>query len=172
MTEFAQLTKSDTHFLIVCLVAFFLIPYLPRWVLVLTDNFLLRLAILVGLIGAAYKSPIHAIAAFIVIAFLFIERNKVKLHQLKAVMTMSNGPDSEAVAGIQTPSTAPFQPAFDVAPSGSIPFMPDAETGSDSFAPVAPTMDRKQPLPTESANGSHEAIQQLFEWVHPAVVNE
>jgi hypothetical protein len=142
---------------------------MPKQLLALTDNILVRIILLIGLISTAYRNPVLGVAVFMVVSFLFIERNKAKMVQLKDVMTMSNGPYSEAVVGIETPPTAPLQPPFLTPPSGSIPFMPDAETGDNSFAPVAPSMDMKQPLPTESVDGSQKAIHELFEWVHPAV---
>jgi len=76
--------------------------------------------------------------------------------------------DSPAIASIVTPDTAPPQPPFENPEIGLHQFMPQADSGDDSFKPIAATIDEKQPLPTEGSNdGSQKAIHQLFEWVNP-----
>jgi len=113
-------------------------------------------------------NPILAIAGFVLLALLFIERNKVKFQQLSSTLAQQD-PEvpSEAVASIETPATAPEQPPFDMPEESSIPFMPSSDSGENDFRPVAPSMDQKQPLPTETVDGSDKAIHQLFEWVNP-----
>jgi len=167
MTEVLPFTRSETSSLVGLIVGFFLIPYLPTELLITTDLFLVRLVLLIGLLIVSYKNPLLGIAAFVVVSYVFIERNKAKLRYLKQTMELSTK-DSEAIASIQTPVTAPPQPIFDVPSSNSIPFMPSETSGDNTFEPVAPSMDTKQPLPTETSRGSDHAIHQLFEWVHPA----
>jgi hypothetical protein len=148
-------------------VLFFLIPYLPRGLLLLVDTIIVRIILLAILISSAYVSPLNAIATFIVIALLFIERNKVKMQHLQEIMSQST-PDSPAIQDIQTPETAPEQPEFQSASIESHPFMPQDDSGDNSFYPVAETLNQKQPLPTEASHdGSQKAIEQLFEWVNP-----
>ena len=76
---------------------------------------------------------------------------------------------SPAIEGIQTPETAPEQPPFDVPEVDSHPYSPQDDSGDNSFQPVGESINHKQPLPTESANGSRFAVQQLFEWVNPTL---
>lgn len=167
MTDLPRMTQKETVLLGLHFLAIFLIPYLPRSVLILTDNILVRLALLAGLVSSAYISPINAVATFVVIAMLFVERNNIKMRHLERAMQQS-GPDSPAIESIQTPDTAPEQPAFTQPTVRGIPFMPQADSGDDSFAPVAESMNQKQPLPTEGSNdGSEKAIEQLFSWVKP-----
>lgn len=133
----------------------------------LTDLLVVRLALLAGLIAVAYINPVVAIAAFVVLAMLFIERNKIRMQTLKQAMQQSTM-DSPAIASIVTPDTAPPQPPFENPEIGLHQFMPQADSGDDSFRPIAATIDEKQPLPTEGSNdGSQKAIHQLFEWVNP-----
>jgi hypothetical protein len=165
--EIGRLTRRETSLLGLHFVLFFIIPYLPRSLLILTDMFLVRLALLAALIASAYVSPINAIATFVLIALLFIERNRVKMGHMEKLMSQSN-PDSEAIVSIATPPTAPEQPAFEVPEVDSHPFMPQADSGDDSFAPVAESINAKEPLPTEgSQDGVQVAINQLFKWVNP-----
>jgi hypothetical protein len=164
---FLQLGKKESMMLSIHFVLFFLIPYLPRGLLLLVDTIIVRILLLAILISSAYVSPLNAIATFIVIALLFIERNKVKMQQLQEIMSQST-PDSPAIQEIQTPETAPEQPEFQSASIESHPFMPQDDSGDNSFYPVAETLNQKQPLPTEASNdGSQKAIEQLFEWVNP-----
>jgi hypothetical protein len=167
MTDVLPFTKSETSMLFGLIVGFFLIPYLPTELLITTDLFLVRLVLLVGLLVISYRNPLLGIAAFVLISYIFIERNKAKLRYLKQSMELSTK-DSEAIVSIQTPVTAPDQPSFDIPKSNSIPFMPSEDSGDNTFEPVAPSIDTKQPLPTETSSGSDHAIHQLFKWVHPA----
>ena len=163
------LNKSQTQTLASLIIVFFLIPYLPKQVLMLTDLLIVRLALLAGLIAVAYINPVVAIAAFIVLAMLFVERNKLRMQTLKKAMQQSTM-DSPAIANIVTPDTAPPQPPFETPDIDVHQFMPQSDSGDDSFKPVAPTINEKQPLPTEGSNdGSEKAIHQLFEWVNPSL---
>jgi hypothetical protein len=167
MADLPRLTKGQTSFLLGHLVAFFIIPYLPRSILLLTDNIIVRLALLAFLIQSAYVNPLTGIASFILIAFLFIERNKAKMSHFEKVMSQSTM-NSPAIQSIETPETAPEQPRFEVPIVESHPFMPQEDSGDDSFAPVAESLNEKQPLPTEpSQDGSQKAIDALFGWVNP-----
>ena len=168
--EFGRLTKRETGLLGLHFLLFFIIPYLPRSILILTDMFLVRLALLAVLISSAYISPVNAIATFVLIALLFIERNRVKMNHMEKLMSQSY-PDSEAMASIQTPATAPAQPAFETPEVDSHPFMPQDDSGDNGFEPVAESINGKEPLPTEgSQDGVQVAIDQLFKWVNPDAV--
>lgn len=168
--EFDRLTKRETMLLGIHFILFFIIPYLPRSILILTDFLLVRLGLLALLILSAYTSPINAIATFVLIALLFIERNRVKMSHMEKLMSQSY-PDSEAIVSIQTPPTAPTQPAFEVPEVDSHPFMPQEDSGDNSFEPVAESINGKKPLPTEgSQDGVQVAIDQLFKWVNPNAV--
>jgi hypothetical protein len=167
-----RLPQRELNFLLFHVALFIMIPYLPRSVLILTDNLLVRATLLGLIIASAYNGPVSAISTFIVIAFLFIERNRVKIHHMEKIMSQST-PESPAIAEIQTPPTAPEQPAFDTPVVESQPFMPQEDSGSDAFAPVAESMNQKIPLPTEGSNdGSQKAIDQLFRWVNPTPAQE
>ena len=167
MADLPRLTKGQTTFLLGHLIAFFAIPYLPRSVLLFTDYLVVRIALLAFLVQSAYVSPMTGIASFILIAFLFIERNKAKMSHFEKIMSQSTM-DSPAIQSIETPETAPEQPRFEVPLVQSHSFMPQEDSGDDSFAPVAESLNEKQPLPTEpSQDGSQKAIDALYSWVNP-----
>jgi hypothetical protein len=167
MVDLPRMTQRETVILGLHFLAIFLIPYLPRSILILTDTILVRIALLAGLISSAYISPVNAVASFVVIAMLFVERNNIKMRHLERAMQQSD-PESPAIQSIVTPETAPEQPPFEQPTVRGMPFMPQEDSGDDSFAPVAESMNQKQPLPTEGSNdGSEKAIEQLFSWVNP-----
>lgn len=166
MAKLPALTK-ETTVLVGLIVALFLIPYVPGVLLMLVDNVIVRLALLFGLVSVAYVSPMSAMVGFIVVAMLFIERNKHKMYQLRRAMQQSDM-SSPAIESIVTPPTAPYQPPFEEPEKDYHSFFPQEDSGDNSFAPVAESQDHKQPLETEGSNdGSQKAIQQLFEWVNP-----
>jgi len=166
------MTRMKEKVLLVGLVAtFFIIPFLPSQLLMLTDLILVRFILLAALLAAVGTSPLVGIVALAVVGLLFIERNKAKMNYMKMVMSQST-PDSPAIAGIQSPETAPEQPEFNAPVQKSVPFFPGEESGENIFHPVSETINEKQVLPTESANGSRHAIEQLFEWVNPSLAQD
>jgi hypothetical protein len=167
-----RLSQREMNFLLFHVALFVIIPYLPRDILILTDNILIRIILLAWIIMAAYHGPMMAISAFIVVVFLFIMRNRIKIRHMEKIMSQST-PESPAIEEIQTPETAPAQPVFDTPVVESHSFFPQEDSGSDAFAPVAESMNQKIPLPTEGSNdGSQKAINQLFRWVNPTPAQE
>lgn len=172
MVDFPRVSKRETSLLAGHFIMFFLLPYIPREILALTDTLPVRIALLAWLISTAYISPLVAIASFIIISLLFVERNKYKMLNLQTVMQQST-PDSPAIENIRTPETAPPQPAFEMPAVKGIQFMPQADSGDDSFAPVDHTINEKVPLPTEKSNeGVQKAIDELYKWVNPELAQQ
>jgi hypothetical protein len=163
-----RLTKETTILLGLILV-FFLIPYLPKELLLLLDNIFVRIAVIVGLLALVHISPLASVAGFLVVALLFIERNKAKIKSVRRVMEQVMEP-SPAIEEIVSSPTAPPQPEFEVPVKNEMDFFPKEESGDNTFTPVAESQDTKQPLPTETSNGSDKAIVQLFQWVDPKQV--
>lgn len=147
----------------------FLLPMLPSALFRFTDLFVVRLALLGAFLYIAQKDPLYGLAFFLVLASLFIQRNKQKLLDVQTVMSQST-PMAPAIQSIETPPTAPPQPEFEAVTSDeSIPFMPAEDTGENTFAPAGPSINQKYALPTETVDGSDKAIQQLFTWVNPSL---
>ena len=165
---------STTIGLGIVLITFFLTPYIPVGILRMIDLFIVRLVILGIFFLLAMKNPFLALVYFLVVAALFTERNKTKLRMLQASMTGTPGPLTptvpSAIQEIVTPPTAPPQPDFLAPSESSIPFSPQDDAGENIFSPVSATINTKRVLPTETVSGSNKAIQQLFSWVNPALV--
>jgi hypothetical protein len=163
-----SLTK-ETVILLGLILVFFLIPYLPKGFLLLLDNMFIRIGVIVGLLALVHISPLASIAGFLVVALLFIERNRVKIQSVRRVMEQVSEP-SAAIEEIVTPPTAPPQPEFEIPVQNEMDFFPKEDSGDNTFTPVDESQDTKQPLPTETADGSDKAIVQLFQWVDPKQV--
>jgi len=163
--------NKETMVLIGLIAVFFLVPYLPREALLLLDNLAVRIAVIVGLLALVHISPLASIAGFLVVALLFIERNKIKIKSFRRVMEQVTEP-SPAIEEIVSSPTAPPQPDFEVAEKSYNDFFPKEESGDNTFAPVAESQDTKHPLPTETSTGSDKAIKQLFQWVDTKLVQE
>lgn len=151
------------------LVLFVASPYLPEHIFQLSDNILVKTILFITLIASAYHGPIMAIATFIVIAYIFILRNKKKIDSLTGqnsdYMEVKN---SEAIQSITTPSTAPTQPSFETVSEDSYTFAPFSETGSNAFYKVDRSFDGKPPvLATQSVMGSEYVTDQLYSNVTP-----
>jgi hypothetical protein len=167
MAALLSSTNTVINVLSIHIIIFFLIPYLPDIVLISVDYFIVRALLLVVLLASTSISPITGVSSFILIAYLFVKRNNLKMKHLESLMQQSS-PTSEAIESIVTPETAPEQPNFDIPTVQSIPFMPQEDSGENTFEPVAESMNQKQPLPTEESNqGVEKSIQQLYGWVNP-----
>ena len=162
-------TRLTVSVAILLVVFFFLIPYLPKSALFLTDNIVVRVVLLISLVAAANRSLPLGLLYFLVLANLFIERNSQKVKQLTNSL-MSTMEEAPAIENIRTPPTAPVQPVFENPSSRTIPFMPNQESGDNSFIPVGESINEKVVLPTETVDGSDKAIKQLFGWVNPTLV--
>jgi hypothetical protein len=159
---------STASIAIILIVAFFLIPYLPKYFLFLSDNIVVRIVLLFSLVGVANRNLPLGLLYFLVLANIFIQRNSQKVKQLTNSLVPTTEEDP-AIENIRTPDTAPVQPVFENPSARTIPFMPNHESGDNSFRPVGESIDQKVVLPTESVDGSDKAIKQLFGWVDPTL---
>ena len=153
------------------LVFFVIAPYFPQWMYGITDNFIVKIFLFVVLIASAYHGPLMAVATFIVIAYMFILRNKTKVDTLTGQTSdYMEVKGSEAIQSIVAPETAPAQPAFEIPDSDSHPFAPYADSGSNAFFKVDRSFDMKPPaLPTQTVLGSEYAADQLYSNVQPRI---
>jgi len=166
------MTRMGTNaFLVAILASFIIIPFLPHDVLMLSDLLLVRLVLLGVFLTAINISPQVGMLSLASIGFLFIERNKQKVRKLQGLMQLST-PDSPAIQSIQSPETAPAQPAFNTPSEKNVPFSPQEESGDNNFSPVSPTLNQKSVLPTGSTDGSRFAIKQAFGWVNSSLIQE
>jgi hypothetical protein len=137
----------------------------------LTDNILVRIILLGLFLGAINISPQIGMLSLASISFLFIERNKRKVNQLKNIMQNSSS-DSPAIKNIKSPETSPAQPAFNIPTQKNISFTPQEDSGDNSFKPVASSINQKVNLKTEPTNGSRFVIEKSFGWVNTELIQQ
>ena len=140
---------------------FVAIPFLPYSVTAWADNVVVRLALIAGAAFALWLNPIIGLVAFMCVAMFVIQRNKSKVDYLRE-QTLIAKPTDEAIVNIQTPETAPPMPEYDVPSTEVFQYEPEKDSGSNSFAPVAPSIDEKFIPETAISNSSAKAMAQLY----------
>lgn len=151
------------------LALFVVLPYTPQLFLQLTDNILVKIALFIALIASAYSGPVIALAVFIVIAYMFILRNKNKVDSLSGQNSdYMEVKHSEAIASFVAPDTAPSQPLFTVPDENTYAFSPMKDSGINAFYKMDRSFDMKAPaLETQSVLGSEAIADQLYGDVRP-----
>jgi hypothetical protein len=129
-----------------------LLPFLPNTVFAATDNILVTLLLLVGLVYSLNFGALAGIFTFMAVALTFVERNR-----RKALPKLNATPVFEASLTQQLAPSPPMSPD-EVHPAPETPeedvlrFLPSSESGDNTFAPVAPSIDEKDPVPTIGPN--------------------
>ena len=140
---------------------FVAIPFLPYSVTAWADNVVVRLVLLAGASYALWLNPIVGLVAFMCVALFVIQRNKSKVDWLRE-QTLIAKPTDEAIVNIQTPETAPPMPEYEVPSTEVFQYEPEKDSGSNDFAPVAPSIDEKFIPDTAISNSSAKAMAQLY----------
>lgn len=129
-----------------------LTPVLPTGALLILDNLFVRIAVVVGLLWAITQGGLLGLMALLAVGSLYMERNRRKVHIARDVFTELPDPvRAERPATVeeeaQPQETVPVVPFEE--PSGDVStYLPKNGMGSNEFAPVAPTLNEKDPLPT------------------------
>ena len=131
----------------------FAAPALPRPILQLLDNIIVNIVLILGVLFAVTQGPLLGIMALMVVAMLYMERNRAKINAARtkfneiqeasdpAQMTVEQEGESQ-----QTVAVREFRRARE---SESI-YLPGPKVGDDDFDAVlgAPDLNHKTPLPT------------------------
>jgi hypothetical protein len=126
-------------------------PIAPTALLLALDNLFVKIALVGGFLWATTQSPLSALLTLLAIGSLYMERNRRKVNLARKVFAelpqASDPPQATVEEEAQPQQTVPVV-AFEE-PSGDITsYLPKQGMGSNSFAPVAPTLNEKDPLPT------------------------
>lgn len=126
-------------------------PIAPTALLLALDNLFVKIALVGGVLWATTQSPLSALLTLLAIGSLYMERNRRKVNLARKVFAelpqASDPPQATVEEEAQPQQTVPVV-AFEE-PSGDITtYLPKQGMGSNSFAPVAPTLNEKDPLPT------------------------
>jgi hypothetical protein len=162
--------RNEIQYFVVLTTLVLLAPFLPSGLLILLDNFVVRLVMIVALMYCIHVGPTVAIFGLIAIASLYLERNRRKvglaLEKLDA-MEVPHAPQATVKEASTPQKTVPVR-EFDIpAPTESV-YVPE-DNGSDqdsNFEPVAPSINQKAVLSTIyplSSGSSGSGAQHLFE---------
>ena len=124
------------------IVAFLMVPSVTTRMLMLSDNLLVRGALIAAVVGALYVDMFLAIIVFLVVARIFLERNNRKLLEAKAVITNNSVrtdtvlPDEKGEiedSDARVDRTV-YSPEQETAPG--LDFLPIDESGDSTFSPM------------------------------------
>jgi hypothetical protein len=138
---------------------------LPGALLAYSDNIIVRGLLLLTIAVFAMDSPVLGIMALLVVALVFIERNKYKIAQVYTSHTdtvMKIDTENDGLKVLDLPNEAVEQPVYDTPAIDVHPFGPGVESGSDHFEAVASTINHKVILPSASVRGADKVQGQLF----------
>lgn len=151
------------------LVVLFFLPVLPERVLLWSDNYFVRVFLLLLILAVGVEGPFVMLMTFVVVLCIFVLRNNIKLrslHQparLEAKATPLVFEDSQ-LGSMEFPELmdgVPKPPAFETPIESEYDWTPSADTGSNEFIPVAPSINEKVVLPSQEpdGNGGHDMIE-------------
>jgi hypothetical protein len=164
--------RSELTYFIVLTVIILFSQFFPTDLLLLLDNFLIRIIIVLILLYLISLGPTAGILGLMAIAILYLERNKRKvIVAAKKLNEMDwNLPKYATVKEASKPQTTVPVNEFDKPNEEETDFFPDETCDSGNFEPVAPTINEKAVLSTiyplhkygaESGSGSDELYEKL-----------
>jgi hypothetical protein len=126
-------------------------PIAPTALLLALDSLFVKIALVAAFLWATTQGPLIGVLALLAIGSLYLERNRRKVNLARKVFAeipqASDPPQATVEEEAEPQDTVPVV-AFDE-PSGDIAtYLPKGSMGSNEFAPVAPTLNEKDPLPT------------------------
>jgi hypothetical protein len=169
-----------TYFVILTVIILFS-QFLPTGLLLLLDNFVVRVLIVMGLLYLITLGPTAGILGFMAVAIMYLERNrrKVKVAAKKLDKMDWEQPKQATVEEASKPQTTVPVNEFDKPNEEESDFFPDETCDSGNFEPVAPTINEKAVLSTiyplnetgpEAGDGSNELFEKLGFGHIPGVV--
>jgi len=126
-------------------------PITPTALLLALDNLFVKAALVTLFLWATTHGALSGILALLAIGSLYLERNRRKVQLARKVFAelpqASDPPQATVEEEAQPQDTVPVV-AFDE-PSGDLAtYLPKQGMGSNAFAPIAPSLNEKDPLPT------------------------
>jgi hypothetical protein len=162
--------RNEIQYFVILTILILSAPFLPSGLLILLDNFIVRLGMIAALLYCIHIGPTVAIFGLIAISALYLERNRRKvglaLEKLDA-MEVPHAPQATVKEASTPQKTVPVR-QFDIpAPTESV-YVPE-DNGSnqdDNFEAIAPSINQKAVLSTIyplSSSSSGSGAQHLFE---------
>lgn len=153
-------------------ILFLVVPMMPGALLAYSDNIVIRGLLLLAIVVFSMDSPLLGIMSLLVVALIFIERNKHKVAQIYTTHTDTFMKIDTENEGLKALDLSPIekevieQPIYDTPTMEVHPFGPGVDSGSDHFEAVDSTINHKVILPTATARGADKVQGQLFDDEH------
>lgn len=146
-----SMRQADLLPLGICGLLVLLTPLVPTALLLALDNLFVKIALVAVFLWATTQGPLTGVLVLLVLGSLYLERNRRKVNLARKVFAelpqASDPPQATVEEEAEPQKTVPVV-AFEE-PSGDVTnYLPKAGMGSNEFAPVAPTLNEKDPLPT------------------------
>ena len=162
--------RTELLYFIILTVIILFSSFLPTSLLLLLDNFVVRIGIVLLLLYLISLGPTAGILGLVTVAIMYLERNrrKVVVAAKKLDLIDVNGPKQATVEEASKPQQTVPVNEFDKPQDIESDFMPTETCDSGNFEPVAPTINQKAVLSTIyplNRNGPEagDASDQLYE---------
>jgi hypothetical protein len=164
--------RTELSYFIILTVIILFSEFLPTSVLLLLDNFIIRIVIVLVLLYLVSIGPTAGIIGLMTIAVIYLERNKRKVVvATKKLDKMDwNRPNQATIEEASKPQKTVPVNEFNEPDKEESYFFPDETCESDNFEPVAPTINEKAVLASiyplnksgpEAGDGSNELFEKL-----------
>jgi hypothetical protein len=140
--------RSELSYFIILTVIILFSEFLPSQILLLLDNFIIRIFIVLILLYLISIGPTAGILGLIAIAILYLERNKRKVVIAKKKLDSMDWtlPNQATVEEASKPQTTVPVNTFDKPDENESYYIPNDTCDTDNFEPVAPTINQKNVL--------------------------
>lgn len=162
--------RTELLYFSVLTVVILFTPFLPTGLLLLLDNFIVRILIVLALLYLISLGPTAGILGLIAVAVIYLERNRRKVSVIaKKIDEMDwSMPEQATVEEASQPQTTVPVNEFDTPQDEETDYFSKETCDSGDFEPVAPTINEKAVLSTiyplnKSGPESGTAADQLFE---------
>lgn len=146
--------------------------YLPTSILLLLDNFIIRIAIVLALLYLISLGPTAGILGLMAVSVIYLERNRRKVKQAAEKIDLMdfNRPEQGTVEEEAQPQKTVPVNEFDNPQAEETDYLPHETCKSGDFEPVAPTINEKAVLSTiyplnksgpEAGTGSNQLFEEL-----------
>jgi hypothetical protein len=164
--------RAELTYFIVLTVIILFSQFLPTDLLLLLDNFVVRIGVVLALLYLITLGPTAGIFGLMAIAIMYLERNKRKVVVAANKLDKMDWerPQQATVEEASKPQTTVPVNEFDKPNEEETDFFPTETCDSDNFEPVAPTINEKAVLSTiyplhktgpESGTASDELYEKL-----------
>ncbi len=142
--------RTELLYFVVLTVTILLAEFMPTGLLLLLDNFIVRIILVLLLLYLISLGPTAGILGLMAVASLYLERNrrKVKVAAKKIDLMDNARPEYATIEEASKPQTTVPVNDFDKPQDEESDYFPVETCESDNFEPVAPTINEKAVLST------------------------